>query len=63
MVARNTNLNAARKSPPGPPYQVLQFATSDKHWTPTCTAEMKAFIAINILMGIKQAPELLTDYF
>ncbi len=62
MLARNTNLNAAQKSPPGPPYPVHQYATSDKRWTPTCPAEMKAFVAINILMGIKQEPEY-TDYW
>ncbi|XP_033624325.1 piggyBac transposable element-derived protein 4-like [Asterias rubens] len=61
-LARNTNINAACKSPAGPEDSTDEFATSDKRWSPTTAAEIKAFIGIIILMGIKQAQEY-SDYW
>ena len=57
ILANNTNLNAAIKKPPDVIDPDDRFATSDKYWTKTDALEMRAFVGINILMGIKQTPE------
>ncbi|XP_041455728.1 piggyBac transposable element-derived protein 4-like [Lytechinus variegatus] len=57
MIARNTNINAASKRPPVEPDDRDEFACSDPAWTPTNKDEIKAFISINILMGINHTSE------
>ena len=55
-VAEATNLNAVAKAPPrgyGPHHQ---FNTGDPLWHPTTADEVKAYIGINIAMGIKNLP-------
>ena len=61
-LAETTNLNAVVKAPPigwGPH---ARLATSDRSWHPTTAIELKAFVAINITMGIKELPEY-KDYW
>ena len=55
-------MNAVCKRPPIIPDANNQYATSDKYWKPTDGDEMKAFVGINILMGLKQMPEY-NDYW
>ena len=38
------------------------MTTSDAHWHPTTADEMKAFVGINIAMGVKDLPEY-RDYW
>ena len=38
------------------------FATADPHWQPTADGEMKAFVGINIAMGISDLLEY-KDYW
>ena len=56
-LAAATNANAARKRPPAKPRDD-PTATSDLHWHATTEDEMRAFIGINIAMGLKD----LADY-
>ena len=37
--------------------EVDQNSPSDRHWHPTTATEMKAFVALNIVMGVKNLPE------
>ena len=60
-LATATNDNAATKAPPVAAV-VDQNATSDRHWHPTTATEMKAFVALNIVMGVKNFPEY-ADYW
>ena len=60
-LATSTNLNAAAKRPPLQPTDNVN-ATSDPHWQPTTASEMKAFVGLNIAMGIKDMPEY-RDYW
>ncbi|XP_064653108.1 uncharacterized protein LOC135503464 [Lineus longissimus] len=56
-LVENTNLYAAKTMPPDVPDPANPYATSHKEWKTTTTEEMKAFIGINILMGIKQVSD------
>ncbi|XP_064646143.1 piggyBac transposable element-derived protein 4-like [Lineus longissimus] len=56
-LVENTNLHAAKTMPPDVPDPANPYATSHKEWKTTTTEEMKAFIGINILMGIKQVSD------
>ena len=56
-MAEATNVNATVKSPPPPERANTPLATSDAVWHPTTGKEMMAFVAINVLMGIKVQPE------
>ena len=58
-LAVTTNDNAAAKAPPA---AGTSDVTSDPHWKVTDAAEMKAFVAINIMMGIIDASEY-ADYW
>ncbi|XP_064648759.1 piggyBac transposable element-derived protein 4-like [Lineus longissimus] len=62
LLVENTNLYAAKLSPPDVPDPTNPYKTSNKNWTPTTGREMQAFIGINILMGIKDYPEY-ADYW
>ena len=59
------NDNAVTKAPPAPRVteaDVDATMTSDRHWHATNAEEMKAFVAINIIMGIKNLSEY-ADYW
>ncbi len=56
-LAETTNLNAVVKAPPVGWGPHARLATSDRSWHPTTAIELKAFVAINITMGIKELPE------
>ena len=56
-LAEATNMNAVAKAPPPPDRANVRLATSDAAWRPTTAEEMKAFIAINLVMGIKELSE------
>ena len=55
-VAEATNLNAVAKAPPRGYGPHRQFDTGDPLWHPTTADEVKAYIGINIAMGIKNLP-------
>ena len=55
-LAVATNANAASKRPPAQPSDDPN-ATSDPHWRATTADEMRAFVGINIAMGLKDLPE------
>ena len=57
VFAVATNINATVVSPPCPDQAAGQYATSDVTWKPTSAEEMRAFVAINMAMGINQSPE------
>ena len=57
VFAVATNINATVVSPPRPDQAAGQYATSDATWKPTSAEEMRAFVAINMAMGINQSPE------
>ena len=61
-LATATNANAVHKHPPVQPTADNLNATSDPHWHPTTADEMKAFVGINIAMGVKDLPEY-RDYW
>ena len=64
-LAAATNENAATKAPPAAGVagaEVDANVTSDRRWHATNSEEMKAFIAINIIMGIKDLSEYV-DYW
>ena len=61
-LATATNANAVYKHPPAQPTADNTNATSDPHWHPTTADEMKAFVRINIAMGVKDLPEY-RDYW
>lgn len=50
IIVRETNLYAEQRQ--------AEAGVRDTLWTPTTVREVKAFIAINILMGIHQLPEI-----
>ena len=62
ILEHNTNINAVCKKPPVIADPNDEYATSDKYWRPTNADEIKAFVGINILMGLKQLPEY-NDYW
>ncbi len=55
-------MNAVCKRPPIIPDVNNEYATSDQYWKPTYGDEIKAFVGISILMGLKQMPEY-NDYW
>lgn len=64
-LAAATNENAATKAPPTAGVagaEVDANVTSDRRWHATNSEEMKAFIAINIIMGIKDL-SVYVDYW
>ena len=62
MLVLGTNANAAVKKPPAIPDPNDPFLTSDPHWEPVFVDEMKAFISINIMMGLDPKSEYI-DYW
>ena len=56
------NVNATVKSPPPQDAAHGQYDTSDVNWHATTPDEMKAFVGINMQMGIKVLPEY-KDYW
>ena len=62
ILEHNTNINAVCKKSPVIADHNDEYATSDKYWRPTNADEIKAFVGINILMGLKQMPEY-NDYW
>ena len=61
-VAHATNCNAVLKSPPTNPDPGLPYATSDPHWHVDTADDIKAFVGINICMGLKEMSEY-SDYW
>ena len=59
-LAETTNLNAVVKAPPVGWRPHGRLATSDRSWLPTTAIEMKAYVAVN--MVIKELPEY-KDYW
>lgn len=62
QLAHETNLYAALRQPPDTADPNEPYNTSYPSWRPTSAEEMKAFLGINILMGIIDLPEY-ADYF
>ena len=56
-LADNTNEYTVFKCPVAHPNAADRLDTLDKHWYSTTADEIKAYIGINILMGIAQLPE------
>ena len=61
-VAHATNCNAVLKSPPAHPDPGSPYATSDPHWHVATADDIKAFVGINICMGLKEMSEY-SDYW
>ena len=57
VFAISTNINATVVSPPRSDQGTGPYVTSDATWKPTSAEEMRAFVAINMSMGIDQSPE------
>lgn len=62
VLAENTNLHAAHISPPVNLDPAAPHATSDDKWVETNADEMKAYVGINIAMGLHSLPEY-KDYW
>ena len=61
-VAAASNLNAVAKSPPAQPDPDKPYITADPHWHATSAEEIKAYVGINIAMGLKVMSEY-SDYW
>ena len=55
VFAVATNINPTVVSPPCPGQVPAEYAPSDATWKPTSAEEMRAFVAINMAMGINQS--------